>query len=93
MKSEVQRKMEYLSNGADIYEAGWRNTCRNEYIKQSCEYMKMSPQAMKAKNPEYYKEILARANEIADRKWEEEKRLIAKWEEQRRNILNTFRTA
>ena len=93
LKPEVQRKMEYMSKGADMYESGWRSNIRDEYIRQSCEYMNLTPQAMKLKNPEYYKEILARACEEADLKWEEEKALIAKWEEQRKNILGSVRMA
>ena len=38
-------------------------------------------------------DIVARAGEAADMKWEEEKLLIAKWEDQRRTILESARMA
>lgn len=93
LKSEIQRKMEYMSVGAEIYESGWKNNTRSDYIKQSCDYLNMSPQALRIKNPAYYKDIVTRAGEVADMKWEEEKLLIAKWEEQRRTILESARMA
>ena len=93
LKSEVQRKMEYISMGADMYEAGWKNNYKSEYIRQCCEYMNMTSQAMRIKNPEYYKDIISRANEVAEQKWEEEKLLIAKWEEQRSKVRDFAKMA
>jgi hypothetical protein len=93
LKSEIQRKMEYISLGADMYEAGWKNNYKSDYIKQSCDFLRTTPQAMRIKNPVYYKDIVARAGEAADMKWEEEKLLIAKWEDQRRTILESARMA
>ncbi|MBR5406689.1 MAG: hypothetical protein IK111_03490 [Lachnospiraceae bacterium] len=93
LRSEIQRKMEYMAKGADMYEAGWKSSYKNDYIRQTCEYMGMTPQAMKIKNPGYYAEILLKAGEEAGREWEEEKRLIEKWEEQRRRILESARMA
>ena len=93
LKSEIQRKMEYISLGAEMYEAGWKNNYKSDYIKQTCDFLRTTPQAMRIKNPVYYKDIVARAGEAADMKWEEEKLLIAKWEDQRRTILESARMA
>lgn len=93
LKSEVQRKMEYMAKGADMYKAGWKSSYKDDYIRTTCEYMGMTPQAMKQNNPGYYAEIQFRAGEEADKEWEEEQRLIDKWEEQRRNILESVRMA
>ena len=93
LKSEVQRKMEYISIGADMYEAGWKNNYKSEYLRQACDDMNMTPQALRMKNPEYYKDIVFRANEVAEQKWEEEKLLINKWEEQRNKVRDFAKMA
>lgn len=85
-KSEIQRKLEFLSKGAYIYETEWRSVFRTEYINHFCDNMKTTPQEMRRKDPEYYESILARASEETDRMWNEEKKLILKWEEQNQKI-------
>ena len=49
LKSEIQRKMEYISMGADMYEAGWKNNYKSDYIRQSCDFLRTTPQAMRIK--------------------------------------------
>ncbi len=85
--------MEYISIGADMYETGWKNNYKSEYLRQACDDMNMTPQALRMKNPEYYKDIVSRASEVAEQKWEEEKLLIAKWEEQRSKVRNFAKMA
>ena len=84
--AEVLRKMSFMSMGAEAYEIERKSTFRTEFIRQSCETLKTSPQMLRRRDPEYYDIILANASAATDRMWEEEKKLIAKWEEQRRKI-------
>lgn len=92
-RTEIQRKMQYFSIGADIYEHGWKKNYRDEYIKQCCESMHMTEQSLKQRNWAFYEDICLRADKLADENWEDEKILFKKWEDQKKSIIEKARMA
>ncbi|MBR5407657.1 MAG: hypothetical protein IK111_08445 [Lachnospiraceae bacterium] len=81
--------MAFWSMGADEYESERKSGFMNEYINQFCKNMRTTPQEMRRKDPGYYKMILARASEETDKMWNEEKKLILKWKEQNKKVIES----
>ena len=53
--------------------------------------MKIDPRRIRNEDPEYYDLILSKAAEATEKMWNEEKKLIAKWLEQDRKIVESVR--
>ena len=91
--SEIQRKMRYMSMGAEQHESMRRREFRKEYISQYCKNMRLDQHVLKNSDPEYYEIIMNKAAEATDKMWEEEQKLIDKWEEQNRKIRESVTMA
>ncbi|MCR5604249.1 MAG: hypothetical protein K6G27_11195 [Lachnospiraceae bacterium] len=89
--TEIQRKLRFMTLGAEQYESMLRKDFRKNYIDQYCKNMKIDPRRVKNEDPEYYELILSKAAEATEKMWDEEKKLIAKWIEQDRKIVESVR--
>ena len=88
-QTEIERKLEYFSRGAEDYKTERMKRYRNEYLEYLCKNLKTTPQEMKRKDSEYYDMLLKRAVEATDKMWKKEEALILKWKKQREDRINS----